>query len=241
MNTEKETIQRNDWWDSSGYSNYREMNGITFVHLVVPLPIFIAQPCFPSFRINDFTPRFWLLPVFVRLLRKWLDVENRRDRSIIQDENARFGRTYFMSIRNEKTPVSVVTRNFPNFRFIVARHQSSERNFFPVVVSRAATGCCFVCCCYCCCVGLAQFSRPEYGLSGIRGGILGTGRLQHRQILSVGRVSTKLRAEARHGGKKQSPNERKIRDQYINVGKNSTEIQCPIQLNIPNVLNVLNY
>jgi len=72
----------------------------------------------------------------------------------------------------------------------------SEISF--LLLSQAATGCCFVCCC----VGLAQFSRPEYGLSGIRGGILGTGRLQHRQILSVGRVSTKFRAEARHGGKK---------------------------------------
>lgn len=39
---------------------------------------------------------------------------------------------------------------------------------------------------YAAAVGLAQFSRPENGLSGIRGGILGTGRLQHRQILSVG-------------------------------------------------------
>lgn len=29
---------------------------------------------------------------------------------------------------------------------------------------------------------LAQLSRPEYGLSGIRGGIVGTGRLQNRQI-----------------------------------------------------------
>lgn len=36
---------------------------------------------------------------------------------------------------------------------------------------------------------LAQFSRPEFGLSeiglsGIRGGTLGTGRLQHRYIIN---------------------------------------------------------
>ncbi|CAL1684091.1 unnamed protein product [Lasius platythorax] len=52
---------------------------------------------------------------------------------------------------------------------------------------------------YAAAVGLAQFSRPENGLSGIRGGILGTGRLQHRQILNVGCVPTKFKTEARCG------------------------------------------
>lgn len=65
-----------------------------------------------------------------------------------------------------------------------------------------------------CCVGLAQFSRPEYGLSGIRGGILGTGRLQHRQILIVGCVPMKIETETRRRGEGGSIIERKRREIY---------------------------
>lgn len=66
-------------------------------------------------------------------------------------------------------------------------------------------------------VGLAQFSLPENGLSGIRGGILGTGRLQHRQILSVGCVPMKFKTEARRG---ERIIEWKKREIYANIKKN---------------------